>query len=68
MSVSKHYSRLAAVLLSPAIENHQCQELNQDANFSILISVVWETPLSLEINNAIGSASITEQQGSTSSR
>lgn len=73
MLVSKHYNRLAAVLLSPAIENHQYQEPNQDANFSIFISVVWELPLSLEISNTSDSGSVTQsqsnfpqQQGSTS--
>ena len=73
MLVSKHSSRLAAILPSPAIENHQYQELNPNANFSIFISAVWEPPLSLEINNTSGSGSITQswstfpqQQGSTS--
>lgn len=55
MLVSKHYNRLAAIPLSPAIESCQYQELNQDANFSIVISAVWEPPLSPEINNKSGS-------------
>lgn len=72
MLVSKHYNRLAAILPSPVIENHQYQELNQDVNFSIFVSVVWEL-LSLEISDTSGSGSITQsqsnfpqQQGSTS--
>lgn len=33
----------------PATEKHQYQELNQDGNFSISISVLWEPSLSLQI-------------------
>lgn len=40
MLVTKHYNRLAAGLLCPATGKHQHEELNQDGNFCISISVL----------------------------